>query len=224
MDLPVGAAWGYDKGRRYVAIDRSGLEQAIGRDAADAALGGGGIAEARRPSDEGGRRRRKDGYEEDEGDNERQEALEKEARLRDRRENKPPPAEDLERWPDQPHVPPHDRSDEEVDETAHKIVFGHGSDKHRLDQKEFPELGSDTELQAHVADVIKKARPPASDGPTDEQQTEWKRLPDGRTAYRHKDSGTVVLDDPLGEGTVMRPEDSKKYFDDLDRIKGNRRR
>jgi len=93
VDLPVGAEWTSDErtGRRYIAIDRLGLEQAIGRDAADATLGGNGIAEARRPSDEGGRRRRKDGYEEGEVDDERQEALEKEARLRDRRENKPPP-------------------------------------------------------------------------------------------------------------------------------------
>jgi hypothetical protein len=51
IDLPVGAEWAYDEQtrRRYIAIDRRGLEQAIGRAAADAALGS-GIAMARPPS------------------------------------------------------------------------------------------------------------------------------------------------------------------------------
>jgi hypothetical protein len=51
-DLPVRAEWAYDEQtrRRYIAIDRHGLEQAIGRAAADAALGGSGIAMARPPS------------------------------------------------------------------------------------------------------------------------------------------------------------------------------
>jgi hypothetical protein len=51
IDLPVGAEWAYDEQtrRHYIAIDRRGLEQAIGRAAADAALGS-GIAMARPPS------------------------------------------------------------------------------------------------------------------------------------------------------------------------------
>lgn len=56
-ELRVGAAWAYEGGRRYVAIDRLGLERAIGRNAADAALGGSGIAMAKPPSkDDGGKR------------------------------------------------------------------------------------------------------------------------------------------------------------------------
>jgi hypothetical protein len=220
VDLQVGAAWAYDRCRRYVAIDRLGLEQAIGRDAADAALGGNGIAWAKRPSKDDGRRRSKDG-EIDEWGNEPQQGNSK---PRDVWQNRPPQAEDLEQRPDQPHVPPHERSDEEIDEIAHKIVFGHASDKHRLDQKEFPELGSDTELQAHVADVIRKARPPASAGPADEPETESKKLRGGRTAYRHKDSGTTIVDDPLDEGTVLRPKEGRKYYDDLDKPRKNRGR
>ena len=98
--------------------------------------------------------------------------------------------------------PPHELSDEEIFDIADKIVSGHSSDKHRIEQKEFPELGSDLELEAHVAEVMKK-------------HTEWKRLRNGRNAYWHQNSGTTVIDDPLGEGTVLRPKRGKEYFNEL---------
>ncbi len=173
IDLPVGAEWASDErtGRRYIAIDRLGLEQAVGRDAADAALGGNGIAEARRPSEEGGSRGRKGGYEDSDDDDQRQETLDKEARLRRRRENRPPPAADLEQRPDRaPLKPPHELSDEDIADIAHKIASGHASKKHR---EEFPEFGSDTEFEAHVANVIKDKR------------SENKTTPEDHTAYWH---------------------------------------
>ena len=51
IDLPVGAAWEDDDrtGRRYIGVDQLGLETVIGRDAANAALGFGGIAMAKPP-------------------------------------------------------------------------------------------------------------------------------------------------------------------------------
>jgi hypothetical protein len=201
VDLPVGAEWARDEqtGRRYIAIDRRELAAAIGRDAADAALGENGSAMVRPPSKGGGKRHSGDGEESEWGDEPRQES----SKARDRRQNRPPPAQNLEQRPDRaPSTPPHDLSDEEIADIAHKIVSGHASDKHRLDQNEFPELGSDPELEAHVAKVIKK-------------HTEWKRLRDGRNAYWHQDSGTTVIDDPLGEGTVLRSKRGKKYFDEL---------
>jgi hypothetical protein len=51
VDLPVEAGWASDDlGRRYIAIDRRGLKQAIGRDAADAALAGNSSAVAKPPT------------------------------------------------------------------------------------------------------------------------------------------------------------------------------
>jgi hypothetical protein len=59
VDLPVRAEWASDDlGRRYIAIDRRELENAIGRDATDATLGDNSIAMAKPPmNDEGGERR-----------------------------------------------------------------------------------------------------------------------------------------------------------------------
>ncbi|CAN5585937.1 hypothetical protein BH10PSE6_BH10PSE6_42130 [soil metagenome] len=192
IDLPVGAAWANDDltRRRYIAIDRHGLEQAIGRDAADAALGGNGIAEARRPSKDGGA---------NESD---YESRGKKDRSRDRRQERPPQAEDLEQRPDRPPTkPPHELSDAEIADIAHKIASGHAKAKH---QKEFPELGSDVEFELHIADVIKN-------------NTENKTTPDDHTAYWHKDSRTTVVFDPLApdNGTVVRSEHGRRFFDNI---------
>lgn len=183
IDLPVGAAWASDDltRRRYIAIDRRGLEQAIGRDAADAALGGNGIAKAEKEDDEWGR-----------------EARSKKTHPRERQPKGPRPAEDHEQRPDQPpRKRPHELSDAQIDEIADKIVSGHASAKH---WKEFPDLPSDTEKKAHVAEVIRKK--------------DYKDLPEGRTAYWDK-SGTTVFVDPLGEGSVYRPTRGREYFDEL---------
>jgi len=193
IDLPVGAEWASDErtGRRYIAIDRGGLELAIGRDAADAALGASGIAMARPPS--------RDDEDDEWGDEPRQEN----SRPHDRRQNRPPPAADLEQRPDRaPLKPPHELSDEDIADIAHKIASGHASKKHR---EEFPEFGSDTEFEAHVANVIKDKR------------SENKTTPEDHTAYWHKDSGTAVVVDPLApdNGTVLRPKSGRRFFDNI---------
>ena len=195
IDLPVAAEWSTrgPNRQRVIAIDRQGLEQVIGHDAADAALGGNGIAMARPPS-------RSDDEEDEWGDEPQQEK----AKSRDRRQKSPPPATDLEQRPDRPAAKrPHELSDEEIADIAHQIVSGHASDKHRIDRDEFPELGSDPELEAHVAEVIK--------------HKDYKDLPKGRTAYWGRDNKTVVVVDPLAEdkGTVLRPVNGKRYFDNL---------
>jgi hypothetical protein len=191
IDLPVGAEWANDEqtGRRYIALDQHGLENVIGRDAADAALGN-GIAMARPPKED----------EEDEwGDEPRQES----SKSRDRRQNRPPPAEDLEQRPDRaPSKPPHELSDEEIADIANKIARGHASRKHR---HEFPEFGSEVEFEAHVAKVIQDKR------------SENKTTPEDHTAYWHQDSGTAVVVDPLApdQGTVLRPRIGRRFFDNI---------
>ena len=197
VDLPVGAEWAYDeqRGRRYVAIDRRGLEDAIGRDAADAGLDENGSAMVRPPSKDGGRRRSEDGEESEWGDEPRHE--------NSRRQNRPPPPADLEQRPDRaPPKPPHELSDDEIADFANKIASGHASKKHR---NEFPEFGSDTEFEAHVAKVIKDKR------------SESKTTDDDRTAYWHQDSRTEVVVDPLApdKGTMLRPKNGRKFFDNI---------
>ena len=63
IDLPVGAAWENDDrtGRRYIGVDRLGLETVIGRDAATAALGVNGIAMAKPTSNDGSGERKEPG-------------------------------------------------------------------------------------------------------------------------------------------------------------------
>ncbi|GJI96014.1 hypothetical protein RugamoR57_27320 [Duganella caerulea] len=99
-----------------------------------------------------------------------------------------------------------------VGATSSKIAAGHAFEKHvlgvgaRLDDPLFRGLGIRTvaQLEAHIAQIM--ANPTAQ-----------RALSRGRTAYLDAQTGTVVIHNPRAAdlGTVFRPSDALKYFNDL---------
>jgi len=102
-----------------------------------------------------------------------------------------------------PYKPPHEQSDEDIDKIAEAIVE-HAYGKHK-DQGEFSNTEHARELFRHVKKIIK-------------EHGEWKSLPDGRTAYWDKDSGTVVIHNPnaADQGTTHQPKGGRRYYDELE--------
>ncbi|MBV6324837.1 RHS repeat domain-containing protein [Duganella violaceipulchra] len=96
--------------------------------------------------------------------------------------------------------------------TSSSIAAGHAFEKHvlgigaRLDDPLFRGLGIRTvaQLEAHVAQIM--ANPTAQ-----------RALSRGRTAYLDAQTGTVVIHNPRATdlGTVFRPSDAQKYFNNL---------
>jgi len=95
---------------------------------------------------------------------------------------------------------------------ATRIARGHALEKHlvgsgaRVDDPLFRGLGIRTtnQLEAHVANVI-------------QNPTAQRSLSQGRTAYWHDPSSSLVIVDPRSKdmGTIFQPSTGRKYFDDL---------
>lgn len=87
------------------------------------------------------------------------------------------------------------------------ISLGHSYPKHVIRDGQWPGyIRTRKQLASHVATVVSN--------PSD-----FKRLSDGRTAYWHNESRTVVILDPKRRdgGTVFQPREGKTYFETLDK-------
>ena len=86
-------------------------------------------------------------------------------------------------------------------EIADRIANGHAFGKHVIGKGEFPEINSPEDFSAHIKNVMNNA-------------DEMKALSNGRTAYWHEESETVVINDPANEdaGTAFRPPDGNHFF------------
>jgi hypothetical protein len=210
--LPVNAEQVDTPDGRRIAIDGAGLKRAIGEEAFAGLSTIDGIQMAK-PAPIEARRPRNDAEDDDDEDNDNR------GRKRQRPRDDPRPLTEGEviRPSDddassdeaprpqltKPYMPPHNLSDEEIDEVA-ESASDHAYDKHKKDQGEFRNLSNKLELIHLVKKIIK-------------EHLEWKRLDDNRTAYWDEDSGTVVIHNPnvADQGTVHQPRDGKKYYDEL---------
>ncbi|MEE3607469.1 VENN motif pre-toxin domain-containing protein [Avibacterium paragallinarum] len=86
-----------------------------------------------------------------------------------------------------------------------EIGGGHAFSKHIIKQGEFRGLNIATQEQfeRHIENVVNN-------------YTSFKELSNGRVAYWHQETGTVVIRNPKAKdgGTAFQPRDGRKYFDD----------
>jgi filamentous hemagglutinin len=93
----------------------------------------------------------------------------------------------------------------DVPDLAKRIAGGHAYRKHVVDRNEFPDAPNRRRFAALVARVL--ASP-----------DETKRLKDGRRAYWHDETRTLVMVNPRDPdgGTAFRPIRGRAYFDELE--------
>jgi hypothetical protein len=79
----------------------------------------------------------------------------------------------------------------------------HAYEKHVVDQKEFPEIGSEVGLQAIAQDVMRRSPPEIA--------------PRGRVIFYQSSTNTLVIVNPSNpeENNVFRPDDGRAYVDRL---------
>ncbi|QIM64400.1 hypothetical protein A4G17_02530 [Frederiksenia canicola] len=86
-----------------------------------------------------------------------------------------------------------------------EISDGHAFSKHVIKQGEFKNVNVSTreQFEKHVEYVVNN-------------YTSFKELSNGRSAYWHEASGTVVIRNPKTKdgGTAFQPKDGRKYFDE----------
>ncbi|MDI1478691.1 RHS repeat-associated core domain-containing protein [Polyangium sp. y55x31] len=86
---------------------------------------------------------------------------------------------------------------------AANIGSGHGFDKHVVARGEFALISSRAEYAAGAERVMTSS------------ETLVRDLARGRTAFFHEPSGTIVITKAGHEGTMFRPKDALRYFQDL---------
>ena len=86
-----------------------------------------------------------------------------------------------------------------------EISDGHAFSKHVIKQGEFKNVNVSTRenFEKHIEHVINN-------------YTSFKELSNGRSAYWHEASGTLVIRNPKVKdgGTAFQPKDGRKYFDE----------
>ncbi|WP_228064773.1 VENN motif pre-toxin domain-containing protein, partial [Muribacter muris] len=86
-----------------------------------------------------------------------------------------------------------------------EISDGHAFSKHVIKQGEFKNVNITTreQFEKHIEDVVNN-------------YTSFKELSNGRSAYWHEKTGTVVIRNPKAKdgGTAFQPKDGRKYFDE----------
>ncbi|MDO9666176.1 hypothetical protein [Glaesserella parasuis] len=86
-----------------------------------------------------------------------------------------------------------------------EISDGHAFSKHVIKQGEFKNVNVSTreKFEKHIENVVNN-------------YTSFKELSNGRSAYWHEPSGTVVIRNPKAKdgGTAFQPKDGRKYFDE----------
>ena len=92
--------------------------------------------------------------------------------------------------------------DRKISKDAEKIGNGHAWDKHKLKQREFPEINTRDEFKRLIDKV--KCSP----------NSMYKKLANGRKAWYDKSTNTLVITDPtsVDGGTMYRPIGKLKYF------------
>jgi hypothetical protein len=194
----VRAEWVLEPGaRRYIAIDRRGLEAALGRDAAEAALGARGIAMAKPPSgDKPNNERPPPGT----GHNNPPEPLEPKPPLNPAplvapivKKNQPAESDDKDKADDARR--------REIRETAEYIGSGHAAEEHLGIRREYPGMS-----QSEFIDLIDHVMT---------NPTVHRTLPkSGREAYWDERSKLLVVRDPLqpDRGTAFKHPDGRTYI------------
>ncbi|WP_179108232.1 VENN motif pre-toxin domain-containing protein, partial [Rodentibacter trehalosifermentans] len=86
-----------------------------------------------------------------------------------------------------------------------EISDGHAFSKHVVKQGEFKNISVSTreQFEQHIENVVNN-------------YTSFKELSNGRSAYWHEESGTVIIRNPKAKdgGTAFQPREGRKYFDE----------